>query len=79
MKNIDSYTHTRGESIYVDDLPILGGTLYATIFDASVAHANIKKLELDKALNVPGVKFILTHQDIPGENQIGGILSLIHI
>lgn len=73
MKNIDSYTHTRGESIYVDDLPILGGTLFAAIFDAPLAHGKIVKLDLSKAKEVAGVKHIFTHQDIPGDNQIGGI------
>ena len=74
MKNIDSFTHTRGESIYVDDLAILGGTLYATIFDASIAHAKIIKLDVEAAKKMPGVKHILTCKDIPGENQIGGII-----
>ncbi|BDS11826.1 xanthine dehydrogenase molybdopterin binding subunit [Aureispira anguillae] len=73
MKNIDSYTHTRGESIYVDDLPILGGTLFAAIFDAPLAHGKITKLDLTKAKAIAGVKHIITHKDIPGENQIGGI------
>ena len=73
MKNIDSYTHTRGESIYVDDLPILGGTLFAAIFDAPIAHGKITKLDVTKAKQLAGVKYIITHRDIPGENQIGGI------
>lgn len=73
MKNIDSYTHVRGESIYVDDLPILGGTLFGVIFDSPVAHAKIVSLDVSEAAKMPGVKYILTHKDILGENQIGGI------
>ena len=73
MKNIDSYTHTRGESIYVDDLPILGGTLYGVIFDSPIAHAKIINLDISQAKKMPGVKYIITYKDIPGENQIGGI------
>ncbi|MCP4437709.1 MAG: molybdopterin-dependent oxidoreductase [Aureispira sp.] len=73
MKNIDSYTHVRGESIYVDDLPILGGTLFGVIFDSPVAHAKILKLDTSEAEKMPGVKHIITYKDIPGENQIGGI------
>ena len=73
MKNIDSYTHTRGESIYVDDLPILGGTLFAAIFDSPIAHGKITRLDVSEARKVAGVKHVLIHQDIPGENQIGGI------
>ncbi|MFT5645899.1 MAG: xanthine dehydrogenase large subunit [Aureispira sp.] len=73
MNNIDSYTHTRGESIYVDDLPILGGTLFAAIFDSPIAHGNITKLDVSQTRLLAGVKHVITQADIPGENQIGGI------
>ena len=36
MKNIDSYTHVRGESVYLDDIPVINGTLYAAVFDSPV-------------------------------------------
>lgn len=74
MKNIDSRNHTRGESIYVDDLPLIQGTLFAATFDSKIAHGHIKKLDVSKALAFPGVEKILTARDIPGENQIGGIV-----
>jgi xanthine dehydrogenase large subunit len=41
MQNIDSYTHTRGESVYLDDIPELAGTLYASAFGSPVAHGKI--------------------------------------
>ena len=50
MKNIDSNTHLRGESIYLDDIPVLSGTLYAAVFDSPIAHGKIKSLELADAL-----------------------------
>ncbi len=74
MKNIDSYTHTRGESIYLDDIPVVAGTLYAACFDSPVAHGNILKLDISKAEECPGVVKVFTHKDITGENQIGGIV-----
>ncbi|MEO6228980.1 MAG: molybdopterin cofactor-binding domain-containing protein [Ferruginibacter sp.] len=74
MKNIDSYTHTRGESIYLDDIPVVAGTLYAACFDSPVAHGNIIKLDVSNAEKCPGVIKVLTHNDITGENQIGGIV-----
>lgn len=73
MKNIDSKGHVTGRSIYVDDIPVVQGTLYGVVFDSPIAHGHIDSLELSKALAVPGVVRILTHADIPGENQIGGI------
>ncbi|MGV9012429.1 MAG: xanthine dehydrogenase molybdopterin binding subunit [Flavobacteriales bacterium] len=74
MKNVDSAFHVTGRSIYLDDIPVQQGTLYALPYDAPSAHAHIKKLDLSKALTVPGVVRILTYKDVPGENQIGGII-----
>ena len=74
MKNIDSYTHVRGESVYLDDIPLLNGTLYACCFDSMIAHGKIISLDTSMALNSPGVVRILTANDIPGQNQIGGIV-----
>jgi xanthine dehydrogenase large subunit len=74
MKNIDSFTHTRGESIYLDDIPVVQGTLYAAVFGSPVAHGKIKNLDISDAIKHEGVVRIFTHKDIPGENQIGGIV-----
>ncbi|MHA2091021.1 MAG: molybdopterin cofactor-binding domain-containing protein, partial [Candidatus Kariarchaeaceae archaeon] len=74
MKNIDSFTHVRGESIYVDDLEVLEGTLHAVVFSSHVAKGDLKTLHLNDAESSDGVYRILTAKDIPGENQIGRIL-----
>ncbi|MEA1881071.1 MAG: molybdopterin cofactor-binding domain-containing protein, partial [Candidatus Marinimicrobia bacterium] len=74
MKNIDSKGHVTGKSIYVDDIPIINGTLYGIIFDSPLAHGHIDSVDYTKALARPGVIKILTHENIPGENQIGGII-----
>ena len=73
MKNIDSRTHVRGESIYVDDIPVRQDTLFGAVFDSPIAHGGLISLQTEKARALAGVKAILTAQDIPGENQIGGI------
>ena len=74
MKNIDSYTHVRGESVYLDDIPVIHGTLYAAVFDSPVAHGKIISLDTWEAEKINGVVKIFTASDIPGENQIGGII-----
>lgn len=74
MKNIDSKTHTRGESVYLDDIPLLQGTLFGAAFGSPVAHGHIKNLDIAPAEKVPGVIKIFTAKDITGENQIGGII-----
>lgn len=73
MKNIDSYTHVRGESIYVDDVNVREGTFYSVVFDSPKAHGKIKNIDYSKAEQLKGVERIFTYKDIPGENQIGGI------
>ncbi|MEO7983955.1 MAG: molybdopterin cofactor-binding domain-containing protein [Bacteroidota bacterium] len=75
MKNIDSYTHVRGESVYLDDIPLVNGTLYAAAFDSPVAHGRLKFLDTHEAASMEGVIRIFTAADIPGENQIGGIIA----
>jgi len=74
MRNIDSYTHTRGESIYLDDIPVINGTLYAACFDSPIAHGKVLSLDITEAEKCEGVFKVLTHKDITGINQIGGII-----
>jgi xanthine dehydrogenase large subunit len=74
MINIDAQNHVKGKSIYLDDIQELQGTLFALPFDATVAHAKIISTDFTAASKAPGVVAILTAADIPGENQIGGII-----
>ncbi len=74
MKNIDSKGHVTGKSIYLDDIPVRQDTLYAAVLDATVAHGKIRSLKVTEAEKYPGVVRIFTFKDIPGENQIGGII-----
>ena len=74
MKNIDSFTHTRGESVYIDDIPLTAGTLFGAVFGSPVAHAKVKSLDISKAQALPGVVRVFTYKDVPGRNQIGGIV-----
>ena len=73
--NIDSYTHTRGESIYLDDIPLLNGTLFGAVFASPFAHGKIISLDIAAAAAMPGVVKIFTYKDIPGINQVGGIVA----
>lgn len=75
MTNIDAAAHVRGESVYLDDIPLLQGTLFACVFDASVAHGIIEHIDLSAALATEGVVRIIVAEDLRGENQIGGIIA----
>ncbi|MBA2329205.1 MAG: molybdopterin-dependent oxidoreductase [Flavisolibacter sp.] len=72
--NIDAAGHVTGKSIYVDDVPLMEGTLYAKIFDSPVAHGVIKNIDYSGAEKMEGVVKIFSAHDIPGENEIGGIV-----
>ena len=74
MQNIDSITHLKGESIYLDDIPLQQGTLFGAAFGSPIAHGKILNLDISAAENMPGVVRIFTYKDIPGDNQIGGIV-----
>ncbi|MFN9112509.1 MAG: molybdopterin cofactor-binding domain-containing protein, partial [Bacteroidota bacterium] len=71
---MDAHNHVQGKSIYLDDIQEMKGTLYALPFDSKVAHAKIKNIDLSQAMQRRGIVTILTAKDIPGENQIGGII-----
>nr|MBA3785561.1 molybdopterin-dependent oxidoreductase [Acidobacteriota bacterium] len=74
MKNVDSKSHVRGESIYLDDIPLLQGTLFACVYDSPVAHGVLKTVEVEEAEKSKGVVKIIRAKDLIGANQIGGIL-----
>jgi xanthine dehydrogenase large subunit len=75
MRNFDSEKHVCGESQFVDDLPIPEGTLYAHVYYSRVAHGKIRLLDASAAHAMIGVHAVLTAHDIPGENEIGGIVQ----
>lgn len=75
MKYYDSTQHVKGESKFVDDLPAPEGMLYGTVFYSSIAHGKIKKIDYSKAKQSKNVVDVITAEDIPGENQIGGVIQ----
>ncbi len=74
MKHIDSFSHVRGESLYVDDIPRPADLLHAAVFGAPVAHGKIRSLHVSAARAASGVVGVFTSNDIPGDNQIGPII-----
>jgi len=74
VKNIDSHSHVRGESVYLDDIPVIRGTLYACVFDSPIAHGRLKSVDTRDAEKCEGVIRVILAKDLIGENQIGGIV-----
>ena len=74
MRNLDSKSHVRGESVYLDDIPLVQGTLYACVFDSPAAHGKLISIDTGEAATSEGVVRVITAKDLIGENQIGGIV-----
>jgi xanthine dehydrogenase large subunit len=75
MINPDTTYHVMGLTRYVDDRDFPARGLHCVVFFSPLAKGKIRNLDTSAAGEVPGVAFILTAKDIPGENQIGGIIQ----
>lgn len=72
--NIDAAGHVTGRSIYVDDIPVMEGMLFVKVFDSPIAHGRIISIDFSAAEQIEGIVKIFSYKDIPGQNQIGGII-----
>ncbi|MFS8047248.1 xanthine dehydrogenase molybdopterin binding subunit [Rhizobium sp. BR 314] len=65
-----AHKHVSGAAIYIDDIAEPAGTLHAGLGLSTVAHAILKSVDLSAVRTAPGVVTVLTHEDIPGVNDI---------
>ena len=54
-----------GEARYTDDIPLYQNELYGALVLRTKAHAKIKKVDYEAALELPGVKHYIDHTDLP--------------
>jgi xanthine dehydrogenase large subunit len=66
--------HVSGEARYIDDIPEPHGTLHAAIGLSRRPHARIVSMDLGPVREAPGVVAVITAEDVPGVNDIGGVL-----
>ncbi len=59
---IDALERVTGKATYTNDIQF-PGMLYARILRSPHPHARIRRIDVSKALAVPGVKTILTHEN----------------
>jgi xanthine dehydrogenase large subunit len=71
----DTFYHVRGESRFIDDHPAPEGQLYGALLCSPQARGRITALDCTAAAESVGVAGVFTAADIPGENQIGGIIA----
>ena len=66
VPRIDAREKVTGAAQFADDLQFGPGLLYARIKRSPYPHALIKKIDVSKALALPGVKAVATGADTPG-------------
>jgi selenium-dependent xanthine dehydrogenase len=69
----DAVAKVTGSAIYTDDLKF-EGMLHARVKRAMLASARVKSIDISKAKALPGVRAVLTAEDIPGEHNHGLVI-----
>lgn len=70
IPRLNSYIQTTGEAVFNSDLPALAGQLNGALIISSVGRCKIESINIEKALQAPGVVKVVLAKDIPGENNI---------
>jgi xanthine dehydrogenase large subunit len=65
--------HVNGQALYLDDIPVVPGTLETALVLSPHPHARITSIDLSAALAADGVVAAVTAGDIPGKNDIAPI------
>ena len=63
---IDAREKVTGAAVFADDIQFGNALLHARVKRSPHPHALIKKLDVTKALTLPGVKAVVTGEDFPG-------------
>ncbi|MBP6854317.1 MAG: xanthine dehydrogenase molybdopterin binding subunit [Rhodoferax sp.] len=56
-----------GAATYVNDMPVLRGTLHAAPILSSMAHGRLRGVDAAQAMAMPGVRDVVLAHDIPGD------------
>lgn len=64
VRRADMVDQVTGRAVYAGDVS-LPGMLHAKIKRSTIAHARIRKIDVSRALSLPGVKAVLTHENVP--------------
>ncbi|MDQ3823646.1 MAG: molybdopterin-dependent oxidoreductase, partial [Actinomycetota bacterium] len=66
----DAVPKTTGEFAYSSDL-YAAGMLWGHTLRSPHAHARIRSIDVSRAVGLPGVHAVLTHEDVPGQKRYG--------
>jgi CO/xanthine dehydrogenase Mo-binding subunit/aerobic-type carbon monoxide dehydrogenase small subunit (CoxS/CutS family) len=69
----DAVDKVTGKAIFTDDLAF-DGMLFASVKRAGIPHGLLRRLDVQKARILPGVRAVLTAQDLPAEKNHGLVI-----
>ncbi|HYZ77455.1 MAG TPA: molybdopterin cofactor-binding domain-containing protein [Gaiellaceae bacterium] len=69
-RRTDAIPKVTGEFAYSSDLHA-AGMLWGHTVRSPHAHALVRSIDVSRALTMPGVHAVLTHEDVPGEKRYG--------
>lgn len=64
VERFESIPLLTGRGRYGDDLGVKPGTLHAAVYRSDYAHARIKSIDVTQAEKMPGVRAVLTPEDV---------------
>ncbi|WP_323813117.1 xanthine dehydrogenase molybdopterin binding subunit [Cellvibrio sp. NN19] len=70
-----AHKHVRGAAEYVDDLPLLPGTLFVATGQSTKPHARIIAIDLSAVKAAPGVVDVIVQDDIPGKVDVAPVYA----
>jgi CO/xanthine dehydrogenase Mo-binding subunit len=70
VPRVDAPPKVKGEFAYASDL-IVPGMLWGHTLRSPHAHARILSIDISRAVTMPGVHAVLTHDDVPDEKTYG--------
>ena len=65
VPRIDIFEKVTGSATFADDMQFGPGLYYGRLVRSPYAHALIRHVDIRKALSVPGVKAVVTGDDVP--------------
>jgi CO/xanthine dehydrogenase Mo-binding subunit len=66
VPRIDALEKVTGSARFTDDLPFASELLYGRVVRSTLSHARIKGIDISKALEISGVRAVVTGADTPG-------------
>lgn len=67
--------HVTGQAQYIDDMPLLPGTLEVVLVTSPHPHAGIVSIDVSAAQTADGVRGVISAAEIPGVNNVGPVFD----